>query len=285
MITKLTPDQEAQIPVYVERGLKMGLRTKPIDPAEAQEAFNDFYEKILGRSKVPVEIVGGPTEAWKTIKQRMGKSGNKSDSLSWPFFDGQFWAAWFAYYDYIREVLKIKFDSEKYLVLRRCAIGVPWPMEDVCILADCPIRISMVNGVLHNETQAAIEYRDGTKIFSLNGVKMKPCHVLTPASQLDPKEILAEKNVDVRRELIRKKGIESMLENLPHKSLEKKGTYELLSVMLSDEVVDARYLKMVNPSIKVFHMEGVAPECASVQQALNWRAGNINEDWKPAILT
>jgi hypothetical protein len=44
---------------------------------------------------------------------------------------------------------------------------------------------------------------------------------------------------------------------------------------LSDEIPDARYLKMVNPSIGTFHVEGVDPQCATVEQALNWR----NSDW------
>lgn len=132
----------------------------------------------------------------------------------------------------------------------------------------------------------ALAYPDGWGIYALNGVRMKPEHVLTPAEKLVPSEILAETNVEIRRELIRKVGIERMMNVMPHKSLDVRGNYSLLSVKLSDEIEDARFLKMLNPSVGCWHMEGVAPECATVQQALNWRAsGKRDEEWQPEVLT
>ena len=104
---------------------------------------------------------------------------------------------------------------------------------------------------------------------------MQEKHVMSPAESIRPEDVLAEQNVDVRRELIRKVGIERMLAKLAHKELNVRGDYTLLSVRLSDEVPDARYLKMVNPSVGCFHLEGVAPECNTVEQALNWR----NSQW------
>jgi hypothetical protein len=66
-----------------------------------------------------------------------------------------------------------------------------------------------------------------------------------------------------------------MLSKLPHKSLDKRGDYELLSVTLSPQLKDARYLKMVNPSVGVYHMEGEPPEIDTVEKALNRR----NKQW------
>jgi hypothetical protein len=45
------------------------------------------------------------------------------------------------------------------------------------------------------------------------------------------------------------------------------------------------YLKMLNPSIGVWHLEGVDNACRTVQHAINWRAGNMDEDWTPEELT
>lgn len=104
---------------------------------------------------------------------------------------------------------------------------------------------------------------------------MKEDHVMTPSSELDPKKILIEQNAEIRRELIRKIGIERLMSACKHELLERVGDYELLSVQLSDEIPDARYLKMINPSIKTFHVEGVDPSCSTVEQALNWR----NQNW------
>ena len=42
------------------------------------------------------------------------------------------------------------------------------------------------------------------------------------------------------------------------------------------------YLKMTNPSIGVFHVEGVHPDCTTVDQALEFRNGT---KVKPTVLT
>jgi len=51
-------------------------------------------------------------------------------------------------------------------------------------------------------------------------------------------------------------------------------------------VTDARFLKMLNPSVGVWHLEGVERECSTVEQAINWRAGSLKVGvWQPEILT
>jgi hypothetical protein len=69
--------------------------------------------------------------------------------------------------------------------------------------------------------------------------------------------------------------------------IEKVNGYELwdLSPILLN-IDYAPYLLMNNPSLdNTQHLEGVAPECRTVQQALNWRAGNIEVEWSPALLS
>jgi hypothetical protein len=87
--------------------------------------------------------------------------------------------------------------------------------------------------------------------------------------------------VEVRRELIRKLGVEIYIQRMGAKSIHKQGDYELLDVHLSDEVPHARYLKMMNPSINTWHVEGV--EGNTVEEAINWRAGD--KKWNPIALT
>lgn len=97
-------------------------------------------------------------------------------------------------------------------------------------------------------------------------------------------DVLTEPNVEVRRELIRKIGIAQMLSVLKHSVLDTRGEYALLDVHLSDEIPHARFLKMLNPSVpNTWHVEGVAPECRSVVEAINWRADSQN--WSPEIVT
>jgi len=140
-------------------------------------------------------------------------------------------------------------------------------------------------GQLHKDGGMAVKYSDGWGVYYLNGVSVPEKYILTPSEQIDPKDVLAETNVEVRRELIRKIGVERFIQAAGGKALDKRGDYELLSVKLSDEIPDARFLKMLNPSIGVWHVEGVLPECKTVQDAINWRAGVEKENWEPAALT
>lgn len=162
-------------------------------------------------------------------------------------------------------------------------IGLYYPLKDIVIVGSTPSKIHRnERNQLHKDGAMALEYRDGWGLFMLNGTPMKPEYVLTPAEKLSPEEILKETNADQRRELIRKVGIERMLAKLPHKVINKRGDYEVLSVDLPG-LEDARYLKMVNPSIKVFHLEGITREENTVEKALNHR--NLNWFTDAEILT
>jgi len=139
---------------------------------------------------------------------------------------------------------------------------------------------------LHRTDGPAVE-SDVEPLHFLNGIWIPGDYDITHPHDLTAEQILREENADVRRELIRLVGIERLLSSLPHRVLNKQGDYEVLSVDFPGLIEDARFLKMKNPSIGVWHLEGVERECQTVQQAINWRAGHFaeNEDWKPEILT
>ena len=62
-----------------------------------------------------------------------------------------------------------------------------------------------------------------------------------------------------------------------------KDTYELIDMSsIFTKVQYAPYLLMKNPSTGTMHMEGVHPDCKTVEQALNWRN---QTDGQPIVLT
>jgi hypothetical protein len=180
-------------------------------------------------------------------------------------------------------------DREKLHLWLTLSEGTGWwePYGNVVFMCERPsVQLVNARGQLHCETGPALLCRDSFPVYALNGVRMKAEHVTTPAEKMNTAEILKESNVDIRRELIRKVGIEMMLAQLPHRVLDRRDDYELLRIDFPGLVEDARYLKMKNPSIGVFHLEGVERECNTVQQALNWRAGAFGDvEWNPAQLT
>jgi len=167
-----------------------------------------------------------------------------------------------------------------YGYLESCAeLGLFYPLDSILIVGGKPSEISRNQaGQLHKDGGPSLAYADGWQLFHLNGVPMDAEQVLTPAERIEPDMVLKERNADRRRELIRKVGVERMLAKLPHKSMDKRDDYELLSVRLSDEVTDARYLRMLNPSVGVWHLEGVHPNCKTITESLNWRNHNWHEN-------
>jgi len=202
---------------------------------------------------------------------------------------GQHDANVLAFFEFFREEMLLKKQTDKIFGLIELGKHAGWilPHAEICWASERHnILCRNSRGQLHNEAGAALAYPDGYAIFALNGVRMKPEYVLTPAEKLDATTILKEENADIRRELIRKVGIEMMLSHLPHTVIDKRDTYELLKIDFPGLVQDTRFLKMVNPSIGVFHLEGVERECNTVEQAINWRAGRFGKvKWNPEVLT
>lgn len=201
------------------------------------------------------------------------------------------WSGYDAFLSFFKEVVKLDLDYSKYegwLYLARHS-GFRYMHEEFCILCDRPEVMKVLpDGRPHCSDGPYARWRDGTELYALNGIRVPAKYVhAAKANTLSPADVMKEQDVDVRRELIRLLGIERMLGQLPHKVLDTQGNYELLSIDFPGLVQDARYLKMLNPSIGVWHLEGVTRECKTVQDAINWRAGSLvkDTDWKPSQLT
>ncbi len=206
---------------------------------------------------------------------------NQVKSFIWPYLDGHLWSSWFTYYDFMRSI-NVRGFTPKFDILQKITdLGLIYPLDNICIVSEKPIEIHMRNGVLHNEKSASVVYADGTKVWSLNGVRVSQEIVETQAENLDAHLLLKERNAEVRREIVRKIGIERICVDLSAECIDRYDVYELLLLDISDNR-KRPYLKMRNPSIGIYHIEGVAPEIKTVAEALKWR--NQSED-KPIILT
>ncbi len=108
---------------------------------------------------------------------------------------------------------------------------------------------------------------------------------MTPAGEMRPESVLKERNVDRRRELLRKIGVERMVQY--GKVIEENNGYKLIDMSKVFAGINyAPHLLMKNPSLdNTWHLEGVGPECRSIQGAINWRAGNREILWSPALLS
>ena len=155
------------------------------------------------------------------------------------------------------------------------------PYRNTAVVSERPTEIHLLNKVLHKDGGPAIAYADGFAVWALNSVRVSREIAETPGNKLDARLLLKEANAEVRREVVRKIGIERVCSDLRAKELDASGDYSLLSLDMGDGRYRP-YLKMRNPSSIGVHIEGVHPDCDSVEKALNWRNGTSEE---PVVLT
>ena len=200
------------------------------------------------------------------------------DSVVW----GQHDASWLAFYDYFRKI-GLKNETQKLSGLWEIAKSAGWwvPFSEICLASERPMELHKKGERLHRDGGSAVLYPDGFAIWALNGVRISREIAETPAKDLSPHLILKESNVEIRRELVRKIGIERVCIELDAQCIDKEEDYELLMLDLQDGR-RRPYLKMLNPSIGTWHIEGVHPDCQTVSQAISWRNG---ADIRPQILT
>ena len=297
-INSLTKEQISKFPEYVEKWVKIGLSTDPVEKDLITPNF--IREKILGYKPAPIVYMDNPLSTWLAVllfyqvwsqvwSQVRSQVGNQVRSqvkdFVYPYIDGHFFVGYFAFYDFMNKELGIEFSPLFGLYMKTTQWGFFYPLENITIICDHPREIYMKNGILHAEDRPAILYAGEPKfeVYVLNGVRVSKEIVLTPSDKLDSHILLKEQNTEVRREIVRKIGIEKILFELKAKVLDDKGSegYCLYNLDLGDERVRP-YLRMFNPSEKVWHLEGVSPEITTVEQALEFRNKTKN---KPLILT
>jgi len=275
MITELTAEQKAKMPEYVDKWVKIGLSTEPADRPKAEEIMDRIY--AVAKFDPPKKIwVDSPFAAIDKLRE-MGITPDIDN-----FCFGANDAGWLSFYSFVKNELKIEGIEDIVPLLEFAEVcGWYYPMDELCILCERPSEIHIEDGKVHCENGPAILFRDGHSLYYLNGVKVSKELVETPWNKLDPSLILKETNAEIRREIVRKIGIERAIKGLNADVADAQGDYELLMAEISPGV-RRPYLKMINPSIGTYHIEGVHPDCKTVSDALEWRNGTKKS---PDVLT
>jgi len=283
---ELTPEQEALLPAWRQEWLDIGIQAGPCNRALVEPAVDLAYE-LLGYQHQTVEFVPSPFAAQREIGKRQGNLTKETS----PWFWGQHEAYWVSYYLFMQEIVgKPQLDPVKLALMADLCRGGGWVylFERGAFVCDRP-RVSFQqspNGIqLHNEHGPAIEYEDDLKIYALNGIVVPSWLVLKRAADLDPATLTALMNVEVRREFVRKVGIERIVQTLAptgpidtatfHTEDGRPHFYELYRFRVHEDFWT--YLKMRNPSVDLFHVEGVPNNCQTVREALEFR-WNLDRD-------
>ena len=189
--------------------------------------------------------------------------------------------SWLAFYAFCGELplaTPYKPDASAKLnawILYSQNAGWWWPYRGLDIITRRPVELhwdkNEAGSRLHRDGGPSATWRDGWALWHLHGVRVEKWLAETRAEEIDPTKIASISNADVRREFVRKVGIDRICYKLGATVVHAEGNYQLLRLLIAER--PWTYLKMLNPSIGTWHVEGVPNEMRTVQEALNFRNG------------
>lgn len=222
---KLTPEQEALLPVYRDRWIDIGLDATPLDPAAAMDAVRMAYRLADQPGPKYWLFADGPMEAMRflsvapyvtlsqddwdrlskesvmalthEVKRVASQHASRAVNLEWPTTYGQHGAEYLSFYEFFADNFGLA-EKARGLIEIGKTCGWVWMYAELVIIARKPIRVSMNGqGRLHNERVAAVEYLDGTRVYAFNGVVI-PEKWVVERDTIDPTEILSCTDTDQR---------------------------------------------------------------------------------------
>jgi hypothetical protein len=291
IIDKLTPEQEAMMPIYVERCTAIGRTTQTWDQFTApdnQAAIRSLITEIYtnGGVTMPTDIrlVRNPQEGIDLVSSLTGNT--KYSTLNQSCY-GSHDISWLSFYMFCHYELNLREETARlkpfWELATKC--GWWWPLSGAVVISPMPSALRLdKQGRLHAEGEAAVDYSSQPFVYALHGVRfpveMAIKWVVPPVSELPIDQVLSITNTEQRREIIKRIGIQNMWKQLNPRMLDTAtiagNSYQLHEISLTGNASNDRmnriYLQMLNPSvIGEIHIEGVHPDCRTVEQALNWR--------------
>jgi hypothetical protein len=188
-IDKLTKEQEAKIPAYLEKYMKIGLSNERCDRAKAEDAIRRLYKQmeygdikhfywldnpLAGcelaaqfAKKEMLDYQGNALQAAQAFPVTRAELAEQASKASY----GSFEAYWVAFYDFVQSELPVPphplVDICKDIVLD---CGVFWTFKEHVIITEKPKKVRVKDNKLHSvDDLPAIEYYDGTCIYAEEG--------------------------------------------------------------------------------------------------------------------
>lgn len=285
MLEKLTPEQEAKFPLYVEKFTKLGLLTHQTSLSEITPLMDAVYKAGGLAAPKQIILVDSPLACLQKYTELTGKKAN-SETVN--FCYGSLDSAWLAYYDYFinetpNEVKNLDPIKPLIALVGKCSYYLPY--EEVCIISRNPVRIFMdkARGVLHNPHGKSVEYADGFGVYTLFGVSVDGKYIDTPREDIKAAEVLQISNTEQRYAVMRHLGLDAFLKQLKPKVIDEgvktlKG-YKLMLLEVEGRQIGP-YLQMACPSTGRVFIEGVGDptkfefidtSIKTCAEALEWR--------------
>lgn len=271
MITSLTPEQEAMLPVYADKWIKIGLNTEPVNFEEAKKAVCLAYTKAGLVEPTQFYTAKSPIDAIRVIQELDPTMEAKQIYQDMIF--GNCDAHWLAYYQYFRDEVGIE-DCHQLDGLIELANHCGWlsVYEDVVVFQDRPEYIKFDDqDRLHSEVGPAIRYRDGFSVYSWHGVTIPGEWIENKNYALTPKIALTWENIEQRRAACEILGWSRILRELNATVIDSDADPQI-GVLVEVDIPDIgreKFLKVLCGTGREFAIP-VPPDMQTALQANAW---------------
>jgi hypothetical protein len=287
MIESLTEEQKAQLPFYVDKWLKIGLATGPVDLENAKKAVCLAYKAANLSEPTKFYHATGPIDAIRII-QELDPSLTKKEIFE-SMIHGAHDAFWLSFYDCVKEVLKLDC-YEPLIGLIELAKYSGWlnVYEDVVVFQDRPEYIKFDNEKrLHCDSGPAIRYTDGFAVYVWHGTSI-PAEWIDNKDTMDVSIALTWPNVEQRRCACEILGWKKVIDTLKSTVIDEDNDPEVGTLLEIDlpEIGKEKFLRVMCGTKREFVLP-VPPSMKTALQANAWTFGveDVMSFLKPEVRT
>ena len=239
-IEKLTPEQEALLPAFVDYGLQYGLNTSPCDRPKAEAAIRAHYAALNRPEPKLIIWLDSPHQGAIGAAMLAGTkfSGDQVRDQVWAQVGDQVWAqvraqvgdqvyraaygaqdmGWVAWFRAMQAIGVNLPKSADTIAAVSENVGWWWPFENAVIVTERPCVIKFDGEKrLHCETGPAVEYRDGFGVYAWRGIRIPPEWIKDGPP--DAISCLRVENIEQRRIACEMRGWHNILPKLPNAKL------------------------------------------------------------------
>jgi len=171
-------------------------------------------------------------------------------------------------------------------ILHNCGGFIPF--DDLVIAVERPSSVHRNDrNRLHNPTGPSIEYEDGWRLYSIDGVNVPPRFITDP-SQIRLQDIQEVRNAELRRLLVDRYGAERFIRDCGATAIDES-EYGILYSQTEGRQPFAM-VRVINRSpepdgsFKEYFLE-VPPDTATARQAVAWTFEMGESEYKPSVET
>lgn len=273
-IEKLTPEQEARFPEFVDKWIKIGTSTEPVDLEKAKAAACKAYRLAGLPEPTQFHLVDSPVAAIDLIK-KLDPEKDSREIISEMIY-GYNDASWLSFYNYFQEVVGIE-SCNDLQGLFDLAETSGWlnVYEDVVVFQHRPEIIKFDDEKrLHREDGPAIRFRDGFSIYAWHGTRIPAEWIEDKENSLTAQVALTWPNVEQRRCACEILGWATVLKQLNSKVIDKDGDPEIGELVEVDipEIGRERFLRVLCGTGREFALP-VPPNMKTALEANAWTYG------------